>query len=344
MLLLWAWMSLVGAWPTPRDAIALAAAPQGSSKVNGAAYWAGSENEDSAVIQVTYTVGASGHKLTWRPYRPSPENSRVAPAPDRNGGASASKKDGKAAVSAERTASFDAVDEGPVQPDPRSPFSDPFEDKTRLTQRDPSAKLHDDALEKPAPKLSPPEVLPQTAAEKPVPKAESSEESRPIGGKELEEALAAGPQIQAGKCPSPRDLKPISKVGYRITPEKGELPQECSLGDDQFRPRIWTPITFTWTASALCHKPLYFEEAQLERYGHTWGLCLQPVVSAAHFFVTVPIMPYLMGLNPPCECIYTLGYYRPGSCAPYMLDPLPLSVRAGLWEAGAWTGAAFVFP
>ena len=32
--------------------------------------------------------------------------------------------------------------------------------------------------------------------------------------------------------------------------------------------------------------------------------------------------------------MYTLGYYRPGSCAPYMLDPLPISVRAGLMEAG----------
>ena len=83
---------------------------------------------------------------------------------------------------------------------------------------------------------------------------------------------------------------------------------------------------------------------QLERYGHSWGPYLQPVISQGHFFLTVPILPYLMGVDPPCECIYTLGYYRPGSCAPYMLDPLPISARAGLLEAGVWVGGVFLVP
>jgi hypothetical protein len=39
-----------------------------------------------------------------------------------------------------------------------------------------------------------------------------------------------------------------------------------------------------------------------------------------------------------------LGYYRPGSCAPYYLDPIPLSVRAALFEAGAWVGGVAIFP
>ena len=51
-----------------------------------------------------------------------------------------------------------------------------------------------------------------------------------------------------------------------------------------------------------------------------------------------------MGLEPPNECIYTLGYYRPGDCAPYMIDPLPLSVRGALFEAGAWVGGVAIFP
>ena len=71
---------------------------------------------------------------------------------------------------------------------------------------------------------------------------------------------------------------------------------------------------------------------------------MQPVISGAHFFVTVPVLPYKMGLYPPEECIYTLGYYRPGSCAPYLLDPIPLSIRAGLAEAGVWTGMVFLVP
>ena len=82
----------------------------------------------------------------------------------------------------------------------------------------------------------------------------------------------------------------------------------------------------------------------LERYGHTWGPILQPLISAGNFFITVPLLPYKMGLEPPCECIYTLGYYRPGSCAPYILDPLPLSIRAAMYEAAGVAGFMFVMP
>ena len=82
----------------------------------------------------------------------------------------------------------------------------------------------------------------------------------------------------------------------------------------------------------------------MERYGHNLGPILQPFASGAHFFLTVPILPYKMGLEPPDECIYTLGYYRPGSCAPWILDPLPLSVRAALAQGGVWTGMAFLIP
>jgi len=148
------------------------------------------------------------------------------------------------------------------------------------------------------------------------------------------------------KCSSPEDFRPVTDISTNITPE-GELPDECPLTDKIFDlevPRPWCPLTFTWKASGLCHKPLYFEQVHLERYGHSWGPYLQPFVSGAHFFLTVPILPYKMGLYPPGECMYTLGYYRPGNCAPYMLDPIPLSVRAGLAQAGAWLGGIYVIP
>jgi len=122
------------------------------------------------------------------------------------------------------------------------------------------------------------------------------------------------------------------------------LPTECTLGDDQFAYRQWEPVTFAWKASALCHKPLLFEEVQLERYGHTTGPIFQPVLSSAHFFLNVAVMPYKMGMNPPNECQYALGYYRPGSCAPWLLPPAPLSVRGGLMQAGAITGLIFLVP
>jgi hypothetical protein len=51
-----------------------------------------------------------------------------------------------------------------------------------------------------------------------------------------------------------------------------------------------------------------------------------------------------MGINPPNECQYALGYYRPGNCAPWLVPPIPLSVRGALVEAGAIMGGAFVIP
>lgn len=136
------------------------------------------------------------------------------------------------------------------------------------------------------------------------------------------------------------------KLDIAIVGTEGEdFPFECSINDGQmFAGRCWDQTTYMWKASAMCHKPLYFEEEQLERYGHSFSPAFQPFVSGAHFFVTLPVLPYCMGVEPPCECIYALGHYRPGSCAPYMINPVPLSARGALIEAGAVTGAAAALP
>ncbi|MEW4453885.1 hypothetical protein AB1L30_14520 [Bremerella sp. JC817] len=122
------------------------------------------------------------------------------------------------------------------------------------------------------------------------------------------------------------------------------LPYECGWTDQPFEGRHWAPLEVNWTASALCHKPLYFEERALERYGHTTGPISQPIISGAHFFGSVAVLPYKMGLNPPTECRYALGYYRPGNCAPYLVPPIPLSARAAAAQAGAVLGAIYWIP
>ena len=159
---------------------------------------------------------------------------------------------------------------------------------------------------------------------------------------ELGEEYAEAGQSEPERCPSPRDLKPISQITHRIAAEPGLFPQECALSDYPFKPRNFTPVTFTWKASALCHKPLYFQQPKLERYGHTFGL-LTPIISVGHFFVMVPCLPYNMGLEPPWECVYPLGWYRPGDCAPYTLGPLPLSLRGAASQGLITTGLWFLF-
>lgn len=140
----------------------------------------------------------------------------------------------------------------------------------------------------------------------------------------------------------------VDKVNLNISvkgTEGQDYPFECSIDDGQaFKGRCWEQTTYLWKASAMCHKPLYFEDEQLERYGHSFSPCFQPVISGAHFFTRLPVLPYCMGVEPPCECIYALGHYRPGSCAPYMCNPIPLSPRGALIEAGAVTGAAMALP
>jgi hypothetical protein len=166
---------------------------------------------------------------------------------------------------------------------------------------------------------------------------------RPSRMPTLEEQFSMAPAIEPADCPSPSDLKRVTLIDVSLLAPEGDYPQYCPLADTTFEPRHWPQITYTWKATALCHKPLYFEERALERYGHTVGH-FQPLVSGAMFFGTLPILPYKMGMHSPWECMYTLGYYQPNSCAPWIIPPVPLNLRGALLEAGAWTGGVYLIP
>lgn len=132
------------------------------------------------------------------------------------------------------------------------------------------------------------------------------------------------------------DLKPLSAISTRIaTPadEKGQPHLPPNLAEPQFAlagqrkhwlgaGRGWSPNEFCWTAPGLMHRPLYFEEINLERYGYSQG-CLQPALSVATFAGNVALLPYQMTLDHPCCPIYSLGYDRPGDCVPYRCYRLP---------------------
>ena len=121
------------------------------------------------------------------------------------------------------------------------------------------------------------------------------------------------------------------------------IPTECVIADGPLKSRAWMPTTLAWRASALCHKPLYFEDVRLERYGHSSGV-MQPFYSGAHFFVNIAALPYNMALYPPYECRYPLGYYRPGVCAPWLVPPVPLSPRGALSATGFYLGLGYLIP
>ena len=139
------------------------------------------------------------------------------------------------------------------------------------------------------------------------------------------------------------DLASIA-LDIRVSGRPGsDYPCECRLEGDSFKPRRFATTMMTWKAAGYCHKPLYFEDWNLERYGHSHGP-LDPVFSAAHFFVTLPVLPYKMGVELPWECVYPLGYYRPGSCAPWTVPAIPISCRGLAVEAATVTGLVFLLP
>jgi len=123
-----------------------------------------------------------------------------------------------------------------------------------------------------------------------------------------------------------------------------DYPCECRLEGEEFQPRQFASTTMTWKAAGYCHKPLYFEQWNLERYGHSCHPAVDPFISAAHFFASVPALPYKMGVELPWECIYPLGYYRPGDCAPWTIPAPPISARGAAVEAATATGIIFILP
>ena len=137
------------------------------------------------------------------------------------------------------------------------------------------------------------------------------------------------------------DISLDIRVGGRAG---NDYPCECRLEGETFQPRRFASTMFTWKAAGYCHKPLYFEHWTLERYGHSRGLVADSFCSAAHFFVTLPVLPYKMGVELPWECVYPLGYYRPGSCAPWTVPAVPVSPRGLAVEAATITGLVFLLP
>jgi hypothetical protein len=287
-----------------------------------------------ALSPFTQSSGKYGSNLRWLPQRTQPGDLA---------GATFVPQRVARATSAIKTSPTRAAERATT-----NPMDDPFGDRQQRSVSAAAGPLRND--------LSEPPIGPAT----PGGPARGLPSQEPPKGRYVPNALdqrLAKPRAQSPTssqsdaggygCPEKPEeyFQPIGKLDADISyKQEGKPPEECKLGEKTFELRVWGATTFCWTASGLCHKPLYFEDVQLERYGHTVGPLLQPIASGAHFFLTIPILPYKMGLTPPHECMYTLGYYRPGSCAPYMLDPLPLSIRAGLAEAGVWTGLAALIP
>lgn len=241
----------------------------------------------------------------------------------------------------------------------------------RLRQRDAESRFRD-AVDDAAVSDSSSDVV---AGEKT--QLRRSSEPAPIQPPETRIAALDDPRPNEGEVPepvtSPAHLKKISDIQpfYDYHPEtalKGEVcwnlcprpdglpcqadengnvpecPNEFKLGDETYTSRPMSDCLYQWQASNQWHHPLYFEDPSLERYGHAHHDLIQPFVSVARFGVQFAGLPYQMTIDPVCKKMYTLGYYRPGECAPKKYYRIPWNTHAAAAEAGVVTGLFFLFP
>lgn len=147
----------------------------------------------------------------------------------------------------------------------------------------------------------------------------------------------------------------IAELTTNIHPRSPEVPPDVARGKlqamadvsyESVLQREWVGLRFCWDAPVFAHQPLYFEEVNLERYGYgpRHLRAVQPLLSGAHFFATIPVLPYHLGATPVHQPVYALGHYRPGSPAPYRFLYPPFSIRGGLAQAGVMVGLIGVIP
>jgi hypothetical protein len=181
----------------------------------------------------------------------------------------------------------------------------------------------------------------------------------PAGLANYAQAPAEDPEeIAAEEGDVTRIFRPITQLTASVAAPDGLLPGQPGTEQPGFTPspplnfpdarlwRGWARTDYGWAATGLCHRPLYFEEVNLERYGYTLSPVLQPAISGAHFFLTIPTLPYKMTRQCPRECVYTLGHYRPGSPAPWRKHCMDLAwdPTAATVQGLIVTGLVFAIP
>ncbi|MCC6510242.1 MAG: hypothetical protein IT423_14150 [Pirellulaceae bacterium] len=176
----------------------------------------------------------------------------------------------------------------------------------------------------------------------------SAQESRPQPPVQKDERPSNNylpPQLPIGRINIGVQAKPFKGNGDKPKDQSqaalGDLPSVTAASAEQWP---WTMGTNARpTAADVMYRPLYFEEVNLERYGRSRGP-LQPAVSAARFFGTIPALPYAMTVRHPGQVNYWRWPYPSGWMAPRVRELPPLEPGAAIVEASAVTGMFFLVP
>lgn len=121
---------------------------------------------------------------------------------------------------------------------------------------------------------------------------DSKYKPKPIGALTLDIGL---PDLKPKQSKTIPEREPSPELGaYKTDPfASTELLWLHNPGGGWVDNRLQGPV------SPFCYLPTYFEDRSLERFGCTHGCCAQPFCSTADFLVRVPLLPYLMTVEPP---------------------------------------------
>ena len=154
--------------------------------------------------------------------------------------------------------------------------------------------------------------------------------------------------VDSGENKLKTDIRKISPtLGFAMRNiDASQLPEGFNEKVDQgdYIARQSSPAVLQRAPTNLYHYPLYFEDPALERYGHTYHPIVQPFASAGRFATQLVGIPYQMTLHPVHSREYTLGYYRPGECAPKKHYQIPFNEEAAIMQAAAMAGFFLIFP
>lgn len=134
-------------------------------------------------------------------------------------------------------------------------------------------------------------------------------------------AVGSGQVTQSGEHATSlaRILRPMSSIELRtaalpVSLEGQQLPQPVDEAAElsKLQPTERQYIAGPWTTGhphrntyPLRHRPLYFEDPNLERCGQSAG-CLTELTSAIHFGARIPALPCMMASSPPHDCARSL--------------------------------------
>jgi hypothetical protein len=199
--------------------------------------------------------------------------------------------------------------------------------------------------------LQPPGAeLPDVVEELPAGKRQLSEEDRQLWSKiekygQLRSINSIGLNIQPFSRVDPSDEDAAQRLTGRVPGNAAALlvREQDTIRYVSGPPQPSVNYAGLLSLGDFCHRPLYFEQVNVERYG-THRPILQPAFSAIQFFAGIPTLPYKMTIQHPNICYYYDHPFEAGRPAPWERQLPPLNGKAGLVQAGVVLGLIFLIP